>query len=66
MQERTKQLSETPKDDEINLEQLKAMIELLAPLKSKDSTPLALFALLSAMKEEYDKTLILALIYILL
>ena len=65
MQERTRQLSEAPKE-EINLDILKALIELLAPLKDKSTTPLALVALLSAMKEDCDKTLLLALLYILL
>ncbi|MBE6719929.1 MAG: hypothetical protein E7571_04620 [Ruminococcaceae bacterium] len=65
MQERTKQLADSPKE-EINTEQLSALIELLSPLKNKDITPLALFALISAIKEDCDKTLLLALIYILL
>ena len=66
MQERTRHLADTDKSDELDAEQLIMLIDLLQPLKSKDTTPLTLFALISAMKENCNKTLILALIYILL
>ena len=66
MQERTRQYNDNDKTDELNLEQLKTMIDLLSSLKGKDTTQLALFALVYAMKEDCDKTLILALLYILL
>ena len=65
MQERTRQLSETGRE-ELNADALKAMIELLAPLKSKEFTPLTLAALASALQNNDDKTVILALLYILL
>ena len=65
MQERTKQYADTGRE-EPNVDALKSMIDLLMPLKSKDNTPLALLALVSALKEGEDKTLILALLYILL
>jgi hypothetical protein len=65
MQERTKQYADTGRE-ELNVDALKSMIDLLMPLKSKDNTPLALLALVSALKEGEDKTLILALLYILL
>ncbi len=66
MQERTKQFSDSDRGDEPDFEKLKAYIDLLAPLKSKDTAPLALFTLISAMKDDCDKTLLLALLYILL
>ena len=65
MQERTKQYSDTSRE-ELNADALKSMIDLLAPLKSKEMSPVALVALISALRDNYDKTLILALIYILL
>ncbi|MBE6817173.1 MAG: hypothetical protein E7520_05675 [Ruminococcaceae bacterium] len=65
MQERTKQYADAGRE-ELNVDALKSMIDLLMPLKSKDNTPLALLALVSALKEGEDKTLILALLYILL
>lgn len=65
MQERTKQYSDTSRE-ELNPDALKSMIDLLAPLKSKEMSPVALVALISALRDNYDKTLILALIYILL
>ena len=66
MQERTKQFSDTQQNDEIDLGKLNSLIELFSSLKGKDNTQLALFSLLSAMKEDCDKTLIMALLYILL
>ncbi|MBR3149516.1 MAG: hypothetical protein IKF64_05030 [Eubacterium sp.] len=65
MQERTRQYSEAAKD-EVNLEALKALIDILTPMKEKELTPLMLISLISAMRDECDKTLILALLYILL
>ncbi len=65
MQERTRQYSEGERD-EVNIDALKSLIELLSPLKEKSITPLVLVSLISAMKEECDKTLLLALLYILL
>lgn len=65
MQERTKQYADAGRE-ELNVDALKSMIDLLMPLKSKDNAPLALLALVSALKEGEDKTLILALLYILL
>ncbi|MBR0413093.1 MAG: hypothetical protein IJI47_05965 [Eubacterium sp.] len=66
MQERTKQYSDRAETNEIDVDQLKTMIDLLSSLKSKKTTPLALFALISAIQDGCDKTLILALLYILL
>ena len=67
MQEKTRQFSQAAGDNTFSAEKLMGYIELLTPLKSREGiTPLALFTLVSAMKEDCDKALILAIFYILL
>ncbi|MBQ8077274.1 MAG: hypothetical protein IJ235_02715, partial [Eubacterium sp.] len=50
----------------LDFDKLKSLIDLLTPLKDNERDPLTLIALVSALKDNADTTLILALIYILL
>ncbi len=65
MQERTKNVTEKGTQT-LDFDKLKSLIDLLTPLKEKERDPLTLIALVSALKDNADTTLILALIYILL
>lgn len=65
MQERTRNVAEKGTQT-LDFDKLKSLIDLLTPLKENERDPLTLIALVSALKDNADTTLILALIYILL
>ncbi len=65
MQERTKNVTDK-NAEKLDFDKLKSLIDLLTPVKEKERDPLTLIALVSALKDNADSTLILALIYILL
>ncbi len=65
MQERTKNVTDK-NAEKLDFDKLKSLIDLLTPLKENERDPLTLIALVSALKDNADTTLILALIYILL
>ncbi|MBR1531468.1 MAG: hypothetical protein IJ643_05365 [Eubacterium sp.] len=65
MQERTRNVTDK-NAEKLDFDKLKSLIDLLTPLKENERDPLTLIALVSALKDNADTTLILALIYILL
>ncbi len=67
MQQRTRAPeSGAEKTEEFDLPLFESLVQVLSPLKSGDKmTPLALLTLLAALKENDNKTLLMALIFIL-